>query len=400
MIIPSEFELYRLPDFIEAVEANIDRDPEAIALDKRIPFARDLATRVKYLQRSRAKLPSYYEARCVIPARAYQQSTGETVALEKGLSGKLCLDLTCGLGVDSFAMSRTSGRVITLERDPLLAEVARYNFKLLGASNIEVVTSPAKEFLAAYPDLRADIVYADPDRRTADGRRVAALEECSPDIQALLPVLKRTAPRVVIKLSPLFDIHEAFRIFGPGTKITVVSDKGECKEVLVETGEAVTGQWVEARITGSGSLTERYCGTPGLITVPAGPGIEKARYMAVPDVALVKSAIAPVYYASLGWGMTSQHGLAYGSEPLPQFGSRLYGIDKIMPFNPRKIKAFLRTAGIERLNLIMRDMPGGTAHAARQLGIMEGGTRFAAVVAAGGIRYFILLADQAGGDME
>ena len=59
----------------EAVERNIERDASAIALDKRVPHASVVATQVKYLQRARRKLPRMYEARCIIPPRAFEQSS-------------------------------------------------------------------------------------------------------------------------------------------------------------------------------------------------------------------------------------------------------------------------------------------------------------------------------------
>ena len=55
-----------------AIEENIERDPQRVALDKHVPHAALVATQVKYLQRARKKLPQLYEARCIIPPRAFE----------------------------------------------------------------------------------------------------------------------------------------------------------------------------------------------------------------------------------------------------------------------------------------------------------------------------------------
>ena len=93
------------------------------------------------------------------------------------------LDLTCGLGVDALYLSKRFREVITLERDATLAAVAEENFRRLGATNIRVINSSAEAFLASTRD-HFDWIYADPDRRSAGGRKLVRLEDCSPDIVA------------------------------------------------------------------------------------------------------------------------------------------------------------------------------------------------------------------------
>lgn len=59
---------------------------------------------------------------------------------------------------------------MTLERDQTLARIAAENFRRLGTANIEVVNTSAETYLAQ-PGLHFDWVYADPDRRSGDGRK-------------------------------------------------------------------------------------------------------------------------------------------------------------------------------------------------------------------------------------
>ena len=44
----------------------------------------------------------------------------------------------------------------------------------------------AEEYLATCTD-HFDWIYADPDRRSAEGKKLVRLEDCSPDLVALYP---------------------------------------------------------------------------------------------------------------------------------------------------------------------------------------------------------------------
>ena len=140
------------------------------------------------------------------------------------------LDLTGGLGVDSWALSQVAERVVYFERDAELAAAAERNFERLGAANIEVrceTVTPESEL----PE--ADLIYADPARRNAAGRKVFLLEDCTPDILTLLPMLLRKAPAVLLKLSPMADLAMlADRLGSALREVHVVEFDGEVKELL------------------------------------------------------------------------------------------------------------------------------------------------------------------------
>ena len=142
----------------ELIERHIGEDPARAAL-RLGPHAALLSTQIKYLQRAKTKLPSYHRARCIIPPLAFEQASSEAAAEAKTYEGGLCIDLTCGLGVDSLMLSRRFRRVVSLERDPVLALVARYNFERLEARNIEVICTSAETFVAEFAGT-ADLIYA------------------------------------------------------------------------------------------------------------------------------------------------------------------------------------------------------------------------------------------------
>ena len=168
------------------------------------------------------------------------------------------LDLTGGLGVDSWALSQVAERVVYFERNEELAAAAGRNFQRLGAGNIDVrceTVTPQTEL----PE--ADLIYADPARRDAAGRKVFLLEDCTPDILTLLPMLLRKAPAVLVKLSPMADLAMLAERFGPALReIHVVECDGEVKELLcllLRDNASSEPDIVIARLSGQAAATAK-----------------------------------------------------------------------------------------------------------------------------------------------
>lgn len=150
------------------------------------------------------------------------------------------VDLTCGLGVDSWAFSQKGATVIAYERNPELAAASARNMQRLGAVNVEIRNEEVTE-LTEIPE--CDIIYADPARRSGSGKKVFLLEDCSPDIRQLLPLLSRKAPVIVFKLSPMADISLLSRQLGDTLKeIHIVSLRGEVKELVCLLDRSFSGE--------------------------------------------------------------------------------------------------------------------------------------------------------------
>ena len=416
MMTLSDVELLLSDPLLQAVEEHLTDDPVRVALDKHLPHAALVATQVKYLQRARTKLPSYYAARCLLPSLAFEQASSEPTARYRSFEGNLCVDLTCGLGVDTAALASGFRRVVTVERDPVLARLAEVNFRRLGLTNITVVNASAEEFLDRNPDLRADLLYLDPDRRSAQGRKLVRLSDCSPDVSMLLPRLREVAPKVVVKLSPLFDVDEAFRVFGPQTAVTVLSLGGECKEVLVETGGHIAEPLIGAALSNPAgtpwsTVSYTYQG-PGLaeearsagpsplqttddrasVVPDAGVPLRDFRWLAVPDVALDKARVARRCFTELGASIASDSSFAFfRREPDMSLPGKVFEIVAVEPYAPKRMRKELRQHGIRRINLLRRDFPFSAAAIARDLGVAEGGGPFVAFTSRDGALWTLWL---------
>ena len=350
----------------------LDERPERLALRLGGGGAL-LATQLKYLQRARTKLPSYYRARCILPPLAFEQASSEAVAAEKRYGGALCIDLTCGLGVDSAHFSKSFNRVIAVERDPVTARVAAVNFSLLGISNIEVVNDSAEHFIESFSGT-ADLVYADPARRGEGNRKVFRFEECSPDIVSLLPAIREKTRRVVVKASPLFDIDEAFRLFGD--RITAPdAPAGSVRAVAAGCGSLIFGR-------GDGEPAQASDFEP-----PYG-------YLLVPDVSLCKARLVRRYAARIGCYAVSQSGYCLSRQAPDRFFGRVYPIREMAFYQPKKLKQALKAAGISRCNLLKKEFPFDAERIARALGIRQGGDDSFAFTRIEGKLYALMLGEE------
>ncbi len=87
MITPEELASLLTDEVRRAVADNRGRDPLAVALDRKVPCARLVATQVKYLARALRKLPAYAAAGCILPPRAFEQASSEACARHKRIGG-------------------------------------------------------------------------------------------------------------------------------------------------------------------------------------------------------------------------------------------------------------------------------------------------------------------------
>ena len=364
MFTAEEFAILCSEECYEAVKANIDRKPTDIALDKRVAHASVVATQVKNLQKARTKLPSYYAVQAIVPTLAYEQSSSEECAERKQLEGESVLDLTCGLGVDSLALAKRFKRVVTLERNEMVAKVARENFRRLGAENIEVVCSSAEEYLATCTD-HFDWCFSDPDRRGAKGEKLIRLEECSPNVVALMPTLKRIADKICIKCSPLFDVDEAFRLFGD-CAVETVSLGGEAKEVNIYIDGSAPHLTAVAVGIGkfSSSIEERN--SARWSAQPS--GLSQYRYITLPDVALQHSRMVAVAFEGK-CDVWSNNGVALSVEKPEGVLGRTFEVEAIYNID----SAFKRVIKGAKAELYRRDFPMANAEICKRYRCSEGG---------------------------
>ena len=144
------------------------------------------------------------------------------------------IDLTGGYGIDSFFLSAFATEAHYVEQDPELCRIAVHNFART-RPHLQVHNTTAEEFLRTLPDANNEnniLIYLDPARRDTHGGKVFRIEDCTPNIIDLLPLLQQKSTVLMIKLSPMLDITAALRSLGEGWQVHVVAVRNEVKELL------------------------------------------------------------------------------------------------------------------------------------------------------------------------
>lgn len=221
------------PNEIEFIANNGHRSPSAIALDARkFPELeiKKLAHQIQARQKLATKLPSWVaEKKVFFPASiSLEQSSSESTAKYKAslVSGRL-IDITGGMGVDTWAFAQTCAQVTYVEMQEELAAITKYNHEVLGVKNIAHL---AKNGLEALNEVEIDWIYVDPARRNAQGEKVILFRDCQPNV--LDVIAQHPTKKILIKTSPVLDISRAVHELGGVSQVYVVSTKQEVKELL------------------------------------------------------------------------------------------------------------------------------------------------------------------------
>ena len=319
----AEAEVPRL--LLSSVQWPVPDDPDLSAFDGKQLAISTIESRKKL----RDKVPEWYSITSLVyPASvsAEQCSSSVTAAYKasllarilEGASSKSVADLTGGLGVDSWAFSHVSDKVLYNEMDHGLASAARHNFRELGSENIHVVNLEIKpgglgDVLGSF---KPDVIFLDPARRDSAGGKVFLLEDCSPNVLELVPELFSYSRNILLKLSPMVDIsmvverlNRAYESHlesrsGDGwngnwvREIHVVASGGECKELLVWMDREWSGEYVVTCREDGGSLS---CSSEEIRSAKAIlPEAVDFKYIFEPGKSLAKAGVFNVLCSRFG----------------------------------------------------------------------------------------------------
>lgn len=352
------------PNEIEFIANNGQRSPADIALDARKYPELDIkkmAHQIQARQKLADKLPSWVaEKKVFFPASiSLEQSSSESTAKYKAslVSGRL-IDITGGMGVDTWAFAHTCTHVTYVEMQEELASFTEYNHKVLGVKNIMYY---AKNGLDVLNQVEIDWIYVDPARRNAQGEKVILFKDCQPNV--LDVIAQHPTKKILIKTSPVLDISRAVNELGGVSQVYVVSTKQEVKELLfvkagnesldpkitiVEEGQTIfEGTAIQERESNNtiGSL-KRY-------VYEAHPGVMKAGFF---KLVLEKDLI------QLG-----QHTHLYSSESIMEdFPGKIYEVIESGPVQANWLS-------VNQANISTRNFPMSPEALRKKLKLKDGG---------------------------
>lgn len=351
----------------------------ALALSKRSDIDAAFALRqIEGWQRLSKKVPTWAEVEALLypPRLSLEQCSGEAAAryksgvVEKLIgSGETMADLTGGLGVDFSFVAPLFRRAIYVERQEELCRLARHNFPLLGLGHAEIVNADGIDFLQSLP--AADLLFLDPARRDTAGRKTVMLEDCEPDVGALLPVLLEKSRFVLLKLSPMLDLHSAIRQLGCVCEVHIVAEGGECKDLLLVLSKApkpLVIHCVNDGQTFSFTPEEEETATP-----QAASAVKK--FLCEPNAAILKAGAFKSIATRFGLEKLHPNSHLYTAEHRPEdFPGRVFEVEGVTGFGKKELRHFCQ--GTTRANLTVRNFPASVAELRQRLKLKEGGQAY------------------------
>jgi len=369
-------------DFIFSHEAEDDRTlvlkHDKILGIPSILLAQQIAGRKK----AKSKLPSFYNQSGIVypPGINLEQSSSERAALLKNRllqSNKIPLhcavDLTGGFGIDTYFFSNQFENVIHVEPNIDLSCIAAQNHSCFGRSNIKHSNTTAETFIedVSFP---VSLFYVDPSRRISGNQKVFLLKDCEPNILAMQKQLLAKAPFVLIKTSPLLDIHQAVRELSSVAAIYVVAIDGECKELLFLLKQNFEGEPVIIAMNELKESEETFSFYTADEKSASVHFANAQSFLYEPNAAILKAG------AFKGIGIRFEllklhpHTHLYTSSKLiDDFPGRIFKVKSPMKSNPKEALNFFSD---KKANIITRNYPLRAEALKKKLKLDDGGDRY------------------------
>ncbi len=345
---------------------------------------------------AREKWPSLlqYDNYLYPPRLNREQASSDETALHKVcVADELCgkesfltvADLTGGMGIDSIGFARRSRYVNPLctqvlanvdyvEHNEELCTLMEHNCKVLGLENIKIHCADSIEWLAA-ENRHFDIIFIDPARRSASGRKVSAFEDCTPNILQHRELLHSHCRWLMVKASPMMDIDKGIAQLGAVSDVYVVAVKGECKELLFLCGEQREEPLIHCQNIIPG--VSLYSNAPFTRSQEAQAEAiyctSVGRYIYEPDASLMKGG--PYKLLSDNWGLQklARNTHLYTSNNFHEWMGRTFCVLKEIPLNKKAVAAAIPGG---KAHTVVRNYPADAAALQHQLGLKEGGDLF------------------------
>ena len=362
-------------------------------------------------QTARKKLPSW----AVIEDMVYpphlnmeQCSSEQTAKYKAGIvgEGECLIDLTGGFGVDFYWMSQGFKKRVYVEQNRELCAISSGNFRSLGL-DATVVCGAAADYLSTFDDV-ADVIFLDPARRNEHGGRTYGIEDCTPNVQELLPLLLKKARSIVVKLSPMLDWRKAVEDLEYVSEVHIVSVNNECKELLLVLGQRAKDTlrilcvndehifcWFPQQKPSVSSLETTSFRPGNQWFLPSAPNeesilVQDVQYLYEPNASIMKAGCFMALQEQYAVQQISANShLFVSTVEIGDFPGRKFQVLAISSMNKQELKETMK--GIGKANVAVRNFPLSADELRKKLKIKDGGDvyLFATTLSDGQHRLFI-----------
>ena len=358
-------------------------------------------------QTARRKLPSWAAVEGIVypPHLNMEQCSSEQTARykasltpipsPKGEGSDVFVDLTGGFGVDFYWMSQGFKQRVYVEQNESLCTISSHNFETLG-HKCSVCCCDTATYLTTMPHV--DLIYMDPARRNEHGGRAYGIEDCSPNVLELLPLLMEKANRVMLKLSPMLDWRKAVEDLKYVSEVHIVSVDNECKELLLLLDQERSAD-LRVVCVNDDSCFEFFPGQGKIVPEERNDfSLGEKRPFAIGETAFLYEPNASIMKAGcfeeVGQGFPVQQisqnsHLFLSSVEIEDFPGRRFQISSISSMNKQELRTALKE--VERANISVRNFPLSADQLRKKLKLKDGGDVyiFATTMSDGEHRLFI-----------
>lgn len=358
-----------------------------------------LAQQIAARQKAKIKLPLYFQASNIVypPSLNLEQSSSQATAQFKAQilaslftnQSANVVDLTGGFGIDSFFLSGGCASLLHIEVNTELQQIATHNHLQLGAKNIAYNNTSAESFLES-SKARFDFIYIDPSRRR-ESERVYGLADCVPNVVALQEKIFEHTTYLLLKTSPLLDIHFVLKSLLIVKKVFVVGVENECKEVLYLIDRKVSDalpviEAVDLSIDGTvkNSFTFTFQKEAETISTFSEP----LHYLYEPNAAILKAGAfkSIASYFSIYKIDTNTH-LYTSSSLFSDFPGRVFKIETTVKSDDKEVYKIIPE---RKANIITRNYPLSADQLKKKLKLNDGGHKYLLAFSAGNKKTILL----------
>ena len=384
------------PEVFRFINEYEQGDPYKLILSKKevngIP-AKILAEQVIARQKMKIKAPEWHKAgELIYPTlKAVEQASSEITAKYKAelLKGETIIDLTGGLGIDTWAFAKKFTTVGFNDSDRNIVSAAIYNFNKLRSGNISFTNSSAEDYLKTSPS-HADAYYMDPSRRRNLNIRKWKIEDSSPNIFTIVPVLSKYPSQIMVKLSPRIDLKYILKNLTGCHSIHIVAVENECRELLllIKGDKVIEPQIVTIDIAGDKRkiFEGNYELEQNIKPEISDPG----KFIYEPNAAIQKSGLFRLigYHYHLTMLHSNTH--LYSSEQfIPDFPGRIFKVSQIYP-----VYDFFRKKPVNKASVITRNFPLEVNEIRKKGNIEEDPSVYVIATTDSGNRLIIIIAER------
>lgn len=337
---------------------------------------KELLIQIALRQKIKNKLPTWYAHTELYmpPMLNMAQASSEATAKFKAtlMHGKNYIDLTLGMGIDSYYMAKNFDTAYGIELDNNMATITAHNYSIMGLNNFSIAKGIRAEDFLQEIKTTFDWIYIDPSRRDDNKKKVFFPQDCKPNINNILNDLLLQGAQTLIKLSPLTDIPYLLNTWQHINNIYVIEYQNECKELLVHINKNNHKEAEIKAIILDKEITMAY--TPSIQNALSINYSEPLQYIYEPSAAIIKSGafgILSCLYPIMP--LAAQTHLFTSHTFVPNFPGRIFLLQKII--KPKK-KEILQAINDNKAHVTIRNFPDTVAAIRKKWNLKEGGENY------------------------